>query len=211
MATNADPRCRQCRRENQKLYLKGTKCTTKCTLDNEKRAKPPGMHGSAVMPRKVTDYGKQLREKQKLRRIYRVLEGQFRGYVDEAIRRRGVTGDNLLQLLEMRLDNVVYRLGFASSRAHARQLVSHRFFEVNGKRVNIPSYLVRAGDTIKVHESKSQSDPIKTARQKAHTRPLPGWLEFDAGEMEGRVISAPTRDQIDTEVQEQLIVEFYSR
>src|SRR5205823_13433010 len=148
MANNSDPRCRQCRREGVKLFLKGEKCVLHCTLDKEKRKKPPGQHGSNVIQRKLTEYGVQLREKQKLRRIYRVLESQFRNYMSEAERRKGVTGENLLQLLEMRLDNVIYRLGLASSRALARQMTSHRCFTINGRRVNIPSYQVRVGDVI---------------------------------------------------------------
>src|SRR5438105_9148483 len=164
MAINKDPRCRQCRREGEKLFLKGSKCITHCTLDEEKRKKPPGQHGSNVIQRKLTEYGVQLREKQKLRRIYRILESQFRGYLTEAERRKGVTGESLLQLLEMRLDNVIFRLGLASSRALARQLVSHRFFTVNGIRVNIPSYQVKPGDVITVHDSKSQTVVIKEAR-----------------------------------------------
>ncbi len=211
MATNSDPRCRQCRREGVKLFLKGEKCIRHCTLDKEKRKKPPGMHGSTVVQKKLTEYGVQLREKQKLRRIYRVLETQFRNYLAEAERRRGVTGENLLQLLELRLDNVVYRLGLAGSRAQARQMVSHRFFTVNGRRVNIPSYQVRAGDTIGIHESKSQTGIVKEAREKWHTRPLPDWLEFNGTDMVGKVLAVPSRDQIDTDIQEQLIVEFYSR
>lgn len=194
-----------------KLFLKGEKCVRHCTLDKDKRRKPPGMHGAAVAQKKLTEYGVQLREKQKLRRIYRVLEGQFRHYLTEAERRKGVTGENLLQLLETRLDNIVYRLGIASSRAQARQMVSHRFFTVNGRRVNIPSYQVRAGDVIAVHESKSQTEIIREARARAHTRGLPEWLEFNTTELTGRVLALPTRDQIDTDVQEQLIVEFYSR
>src|SRR5437764_2638743 len=166
MANSSDPRCRQCRREGEKLFLKGEKCILHCTLernrknknnrDGSPRNKPPGQHGSNVIQKKLTEYGVQLREKQKLRRIYRVLEGQFRNYLVEAERRKGVTGENLLQLLEMRLDNVVYRLGLASSRALARQLVSHRFFTVNGRRTNIPSFQVKPGDVVVVHESKSQ-------------------------------------------------------
>src|SRR5947207_12220172 len=138
MANSSDPRCRQCRREGEKLFLKGQKCILHCTLDKEKRKKPPGQHGSNVIQKKLTEYGVQLREKQKLRRIYRVLEGQFRNYLTEAERRKGVTGENLIQLLEMRLDNVIYRLGLASSRALAPQLESHRFFSVNERRVNQP-------------------------------------------------------------------------
>lgn len=211
MAVNSEPRCRQCRRENQKLFLKGEKCLKHCVFDNEKRRKPPGMHGSNVFQKKLTEYGTQLREKQKLRRMYRVLEGQFRAYMAEAERRKGVTGANLLQLLEMRLDNVVYRMGLAQSRAQARQLVSHRFFTVNGRRVNIASYQTRVGDIVAVHESKNTTDIVKTLREKIHTRSLPEWLEFDRVNLAGTVAAAPTRDQIETDVQEQLIVEFYSR
>jgi small subunit ribosomal protein S4 len=211
MAINKDPRCRQCRREGEKLFLKGSKCVLHCTLDKEKRRKPPGQHGSNVIQKKLTEYGVQLREKQKLRRIYRVMEGQFRNYLNEAIRRGGVTGENLMMLLEMRLDNAIYRLGLASSRAQARQLVGHRFFTVNGRRVNIPSYQVKPGDTIGVHESKSQTDIIRELRQQLHTRSLPEWLTMDQANLVGTVVSAPTRDQINTDVEEQLIVEFYSR
>ena len=211
MAINKDPRCRQCRREGEKLFLKGSKCILHCTIDNEKRRKPPGQHGSNVVQKKLTEYGVQLREKQKLRRIYRVMEGQFRNYLSEATRRGGVTGDNLMQLLELRLDNAIYRLGLASSRAMARQLVSHRFFTVNGRRVNIPSYQVRPGDVVAIHETKSQTDAVKDIRAKIHTRGLPDWLEMDNANLVGKVISAPTRDQINTDVEEQLIVEFYSR
>lgn len=211
MATNSDPRCRQCRREGDKLFLKGEKCIKHCTLDKEKRRKPPGMHGSNVFQKKLTEYGVQLREKQKLRRIYRVMEGQFRSYLDEAERRRGVTGETLLQLLELRLDNVIFRLGYAASRAHSRQLVSHRFFTVNGRRVNIPSYQVSPGDIIAVHESKARTTAMREARDKAHTRGLPEWLTFNANEMVGTVVAVPERSQIDTTIQEQLIVEFYSR
>jgi small subunit ribosomal protein S4 len=211
MAINKDPRCRQCRREGEKLFLKGSKCVTHCTLDKEKRRKPPGQHGSNVVQKKLTEYGVQLREKQKLRRIYRVMEGQFRNYLTEATRRGGVTGENLMRLLELRLDNAIYRLGLASSRAMARQLVSHRFFTVNGRRVNIPSYQLRPGDVVGVHESKSQTDAVKEIRAKLHTRGLPEWLEMDNTNLVGKVISVPTRDQINTDVEEQLIVEFYSR
>jgi small subunit ribosomal protein S4 len=211
MAINKDPRCRQCRREGEKLFLKGSKCVTHCTLDKEKRRKPPGQHGSNVVQKKLTEYGVQLREKQKLRRIYRVMEGQFRSYLTEATRRGGVTGENLMQLLELRLDNAIYRLGLASSRAMARQLVSHRFFTVNGRRVNIPSYQLRPGDVIAIHESKSQTDAVKEIRARIHTRGLPEWLEMDNTNLVGKVVSVPTRDQINTDVEEQLIVEFYSR
>lgn len=209
MASEGNPVCRLCRREGVKLYLKGDKCySRKCPV--EKRTYPPGQHGHG-MQRKLSDYGVQLREKQKMRRIYGVRERQFRIYVKEAIRRPGVTGENLLQLLEMRLDNVVYRLGLAASRAQARQFVSHGHIRVNGKRVNIASYQVRPGDVVEVDESARKIPPIVAAVEAAGGRALPAWLEFDANEMRGRVISAPLRDEIDTDVQESLIVEFYSR
>jgi small subunit ribosomal protein S4 len=209
MASEGNPVCRLCRREGVKLYLKGDKCySRKCPV--ERRAYPPGQHGQG-MQRKLSDYGVQLREKQKMRRIYGVRERQFRIYVKEAIRRPGVTGENLLQLLEMRLDNVVYRLGLAASRAQARQFVSHGHIRVNGKRVNIASYQVRPGDVVEVDESARKIPPIVAAVEAAGGRALPAWLEFDANEMRGRVISAPLRDEIDTDVQESLIVEFYSR
>jgi len=219
MADNHDPRCRQCRREGDKLYLKGDKCYTRCTLDKTSkdgktkfRDKPPGMHGAPAFQKKITEYGQQLREKQKLRRIYRVLENQFRNYLEEALRRPGVTGENLLQLLETRFDNVIYRLGMASSRAQARQMVTHRHFTVNGHRVNIPSYIVKPGDVIGVHETMARNGGIKMARERIHTkRGLPEWLQFNANSLEGRVVAVPSRDQIDTAVREQLIIEFYSR
>lgn len=218
MADNHDPRCRQCRREGVKLYLKGDKCYTKCTLDKTSkdgrtkwRDKPPGMHGSPAFQKKITEYGQQLREKQKLRRIYRVLENQFRNYLSEALRRPGVTGENLMQLLELRLDNVIYRLGLAPSRAQARQMVTHRHFTVNAKRVNIPSYLVQPGDVIGVHESMFRNGGIKEARERVHKRSLPPWLDLNVQTLEGRILSVPSRDQIDTNVREQLIIEFYSR
>lgn len=218
MANNHDPRCRQCRREGEKLFLKGDKCYTKCTLDKTSkdgktkwRDKPPGMHGSPAFQKKMTEYGVQLREKQKLRRIYRVLENQFRNYLQEALRRPGVTGENLLQLLELRLDNVIFRLGLASSRAQARQMVNHRHFTVNGQRVNIPSYMVKPGDVIGVHESMSRNGGIREAREKLTKRGLPIWLDLNVQTLVGRVMAVPTRDQIDTNVREQLIIEFYSR
>ena len=218
MADNHDPRCRQCRREGVKLYLKGDKCYSRCTLDKTSRDgktkwrdKPPGMHGAPAFSKKITEYGQQLREKQKLRRIYRVLENQFRNYLDEALRRPGVTGENLLQLLETRFDNVIYRFGLAASRAQARQMVTHRHFTVNGQRVNIPSYLLKPGDVIGVHESMARNGGIREARDRVMKRGLPEWLQFNAQALEGRVMALPTRDQIDTNVREQLIIEFYSR
>jgi len=223
MADNHDPRCRQCRREGLKLYLKGDKCFTKCTLDKQGkdqktkwRDKPPGMHGAPAFSRKITEYGQQLREKQKLRRVYRVLEGQFRLYLEEALRRPGITGENLLRLLESRLDNTVYRFGLAASRAQARQMVTHRHFTVNGERVNIPSYIVKPGDVIGVHESMARNGGIKEARDRVIRKSLPIWLDFNAQTMEGRIVSVPNLNEMKeagdiAQIREQLIIEFYSR
>ncbi len=209
MANNHDPKCRQCRREGEKLFLKGTRCySKKCAI--ERRNVPPGQHGPGSERKKVTEYAHQLREKQKTKRFYRVLEKPFRNYLAEAERRRGVTGENLLQLLELRLDNVIYRLNLAASRAQARQNVSHGHFTVNGRRVNIPSYIVKIGDTIGVHETSRKLPPMIASLQGMGRR-IPEWMTFDAGQLSGRILSAPTRDQIDTTVQEQLIIEFYSR
>lgn len=210
MASEGNAVCRLCRREGVKLYLKGDKCySRKCPV--EKRAYPPGQHGQGGMRRKLSDYGVQLREKQKMRRVYGVREGQFRIYVKEATRRTGVTGENLLQLLEMRLDNVVYRLGLATSRAQARQFVNHGHIQVNGRRVDIPSYQVRPNDAVEVVESARKIPPLVGAVEASGGRALPTWLQFDANQFRGSVMSAPTRDEIDTDVQESLIVEFYSR
>lgn len=207
MASEGSPVCRRCRREGMKLYLKGDKCySRKCPV--ERRAYPPGQHGQG-MQRKLSDYGVQLREKQKMRRVYGIRERQFRNYIAEAIRRPGVTGDILLQLLEMRLDNVVYRLGLASSRAQARQFVSHGHILVNGKRVNIASYQVKPNDVIEVADGARKIAPLVAAVEGA--RGVPAWLTFDANQLRGTVVSAPIRDEIDTDVQESLIVEFYSR
>lgn len=207
----ASPKCRLCRREGVKLFLKGERCyTKKCAIERESRRKPPGQHGAVAVSKKLTDYGKQLREKQKLRRIYRMEERQFRRYVDEAIRRPGVAGENLLQLLEMRLDNVVYRLGLAVSRDQARQLVSHGFFTVNGRKVNVPSYQLRPGDEVSVAQGKRDSEPIPS-NLAGRSANIPAWLNFDPTTLTGRVIARPTREQIDTDVEEQMIIEFYSR
>ncbi len=209
MASEGNPVCRRCRREGVKLYLKGDKCySRKCPV--EKRSYPPGQHGQGRQ-RKLSDYGIQLREKQKMRRIYGVREGQFRNYMKEAVRRSGVTGETLLQLLEMRLDNVVYRLGVAASRAQARQFVSHGHIVVNGRRVNIASYQVRAQDVVEVVGDARRIPPLVAAVEGAGGRGLPAWLTFDAGQFKGTVASTPVRDEIDTDVQESLIVEYYSR
>jgi len=210
MASEGNPVCRRCRREGVKLYLKGDKCySRKCPV--EKRAYPPGQHGQGGMRRKLSDYGVQFREKQKMRRIYGVREGQFHNYVTEAVRRPGVTGENLLQLLEMRLDNVVYRLGLAASRAQARQFVSHGHIVVNGRRVNIASYQVRPDDVVEVVEDARKIPPLIAAVEGAGGRALPAWLTFDASQFKGAIASVPLRDEIDTDVQESLIVEYYSR
>ena len=199
--------CRKCRREGVKLYLKGDKCySPKCAIS--RRAYPPGQHGQG-MQRKLSDYGVQLREKQKMRRIYGVGERQFRNYMAEAVRRPGVTGDILLQLLELRLDNTVYRLGLASSRAQARQFVSHRHILVNGKRVIISAFHVRPGDVVEVADGARKIPPLLAAVE--GTKGWPQWVQFDANQMRGTIVSAPVRDEIDTDVQESLIVEFYSR
>jgi len=209
-SVSGDARCRQCRRAGEKLFLKGTRCyTKKCAI--ERRNYPPGQHGNTGgRPAKITDYGLQLREKQKMRQIYRVLEGPFRTMVGEATRRRGVSGENLLQLLEMRLDNVVYRLGFAASRAQARQIVNHGHIEVNGKRVDIPSYRVRPGETIRVAEGARRMELVQNALAGAGNR-APGWLTLNPSAFEGRIVSAPRREEIDSDVHEQIIIEFYSR
>ncbi|MBE3585297.1 MULTISPECIES: 30S ribosomal protein S4 [Desulfofundulus] len=208
MARYTGPQCRLCRREGIKLYLKGDRCyTSKCAI--ERRPYAPGAHGQAR--RKISEYGMQLREKQKARRIYGVLETQFRNYFERAERQPGITGENLLRLLERRLDNVVYRLGLATSRMEARQLVRHGHFTVNGRRVNIPSYLVRVGDVIAVREKSKESPRIKELMERAADRTPPPWLEYDENQVQGRVVALPTRDQIDTPVQEHLIVELYSK
>jgi small subunit ribosomal protein S4 len=208
-SVSGDARCRQCRRAGEKLYLKGTRCyTKKCGI--EKRNYAPGQHGNTGRPAKITDYGMQLREKQKMRQMYRVLEGPFRSYVSEATRRKGVTGENLLQLLEMRLDNVVYRLGFAASRAQGRQLVNHGHFLVNGKPVDIPSYQVRPNDVISVVEAARRIPVIQDAIASAGNR-TPSWLAANTAQFSGKVIAAPRRDEVDSDVSEQIIIEFYSR
>jgi small subunit ribosomal protein S4 len=208
-SVSGDARCRQCRRAGEKLFLKGTRCyTKKCAI--ERRNYAPGQHGNTGRPAKITDYGMQLREKQKMRQVYRVLEGPFRGYVDEATRRRGVTGENLLQLLEMRLDNTVYRMGFSTSRAQGRQLVNHGHFLVNGKKVDIPSYQVRPNDVVTVAEGSRRIPVIQEALATNGNR-TPAWLSLNAAAFEGKVLAAPRRDEVDTDVHENTIIEFYSR
>jgi len=212
MARYVGPSCKLCRREGQKLFLKGQKCyTEKCPF--EKRSYPPGQHGRAASfrRRRASDYSLQLREKQKARRIYGVLERQFRRYFHEAERRSGMTGENLLVLLETRLDNAVYRLGFADSRAQARQLVTHGHFTVNGRKTNIPSYGVRPDDVVSVRPESRRKTFFKTRKELLEDGAVPAWLSLDADEMSGRVLSEPMREEIDVPVQEQMIVEFYSR
>ena len=208
MARYTDAVCRQCRREGQKLFLKGERCySDKCAIN--RRSFAPGQHGKAR--KKLSEYGLQLREKQKARRYYGVLEGQFHHYFEMAERKAGITGENLLQSLESRLDNVVYRLGFAMSRPEARQLVVHGHFTVNGKKVNIPSYLVSAGDVIAVQQKSKQSEKFKVVAEANANRPVPAWLEVDRENQSGKVVALPSRDQIDLDIQETLIVELYSK
>jgi small subunit ribosomal protein S4 len=207
LANYHGPVCRFCRREGAKLYLKGERCyTPKCAI--ERRAVPPGQHGQARR-RKTSDYGIQLRAKQKARRTYGMLEQQFRRYFEMAEREGGVTGINLLRHLELRLDNVVYRLGFGSSRKQARQLVSHRHFEVNGRTVNIPSYQLKPGDEIRVR--KGDSPVVAVALEASRVRPIPSWIASNESEKSGKILSLPEREEMETGVEEQLIVEFYSR
>jgi small subunit ribosomal protein S4 len=211
MARYTGPVCKLCRREGQKLFLKGERCfTPKCAL--ERRAYAPGMHGrQAQFRRRGSEYGLQLREKQKARRIYGVLERQFRRYFKEAERRKGLTGVHLLIILESRLDNVVYRLGFADSRAQARQLVRHGHFDINGRKTNIPSFLVKAGDVIAVRERSKNLAYFRDLSAVMEHKVVPEWLSLDIPEMEGRVLTLPTPEDIDSSLNEPLIVEYYSR
>jgi len=209
LARNLDPKCRQCRREGEKLFLKGEKCfTDKCAI--EKRNFPPGQHGQRRNQR-LSDYGVQLREKQKVRRIYGVLEAQFRSYYAEADRKKGITGENLLQLLECRLDNVAYRMGFGASRTEARQIVRHNSILVNGKRVNIPSYQVRPGDEIQVAEGSKNQLRIKGALEAAEQRGFPEWISVDVKAYKGTFKAKPQRDELPSTINESLVVELYSK
>ena len=211
MARYIGPVCKLCRREGEKLFLKGERCfTPKCAI--EKRNQPPGQHGaSRTFRRKVSDYGLQLREKQKARRIYGVLERQFRRYYADASRRSGVTGAALLQYLESRLDNVVFRLGFASSRKQARQLISHGHFTVNGRKVSVASFLVKPGDTVAVAEGSRKNVYFAEMNKELKSARTPTWLTVNAQQLSGTILNLPSRDQIDTALKEQLIIEFYSR
>lgn len=209
MARNLDPKCRQCRREGEKLFLKGEKCfTDKCAI--EKRNFPPGQHGQRRNQR-LSDYGVQLREKQKVRRIYGVLEAQFRSYYAEADRKKGITGENLLQLLECRLDNVAYRMGFGASRTEARQIVRHNSILVNGKRVNIPSYQVRPGDEVQVADASRNQLRIKGALEAAEQRGFPEWISVDVKAFKGTFKAKPQRDELPSTINESLVVELYSK
>lgn len=200
--------CRQCRREGQKLFLKGDRCySDKCALT--RRAYAPGQHGQSR--KKTSEYGIQMRAKQKAKRFYGVLEGQFSKYFDIAERKPGMTGENLLRILESRIDNVVYRVGFASSRKEARQLVRHGHYIVNGRRVNIPSYQLKAGDVLAVAQKSLSNDKIKAVVEANGSRPVPKWLDVNKDKLEARVIELPKREDIDLDVEESLIVELYSK
>lgn len=208
MARYTGPACKLCRREGKKLYLKGERCTSgKCALD--RRSTAPGQHGAAK--KKMGEYGLQLREKQTTKRYYGVLERQFRNYYDEAARKEGMTGENLLVLLERRLDNAVYRMGLAESHKEARQLVLHCHFTLNGKKVNIPSILVRPGDVIAVKETSRSSEKIKALAEALESKTAPKWLEVDKANLSAKVVSMPAREDIDFDFNEQLIVELYSK
>lgn len=208
MARYTEACCRLCRRENMELYLKGERCfTDKCAI--KRRNYPPGQHGQARV--KVSSYGIQLREKQKVRRIYGILEKQFRGYFEEADRMKGVTGENLLCLLEKRLDNIVYRMGFASSRSEARILVRHGHFKVNGRKVNIPSFQVKVSDVIELREKSRSINSINESLEAVVRRGIPQWLELDKDGYKGVVKANVTREDLTTPIQEQLIVELYSK
>ena len=208
MARYTGPVCKLCRREGEKLFLKGAKCySDKCPIALRNFA--PGQHGKGR--KKTSEYGLQLRAKQKARRYYGVLEGQFRHYFELAERKTGVTGENLLRILESRLENIVYRLGLASSRAEARQLVVHNHFTLNGKKVNVPSLLVKAGDVIAIKADSRDSVKIKEVLEANDGRPVPQWLDVNKESFEAKVVNLPAREEIDAPVQEQLIVEFYSK
>jgi len=208
MARYTDASCKLCRREGQKLFLKGERCyTNKCAIG--RRPYAPGQHGA--QRKKLSEYGIQLREKQKAKRFYGLLESQFRKYFEIANRKKGVTGENLLRLLETRLDNVVYRMGFGTTRAEARQLVTHGHFKVNGKSVNIPSYIVKVGDTVEVSEKGKKSVRFKEILDVTGAKVVPKWLEVDQENLKGKVVALPERDDIDLNIQEHLIVELYSK
>lgn len=200
--------CKLCRREGKKLFLKGDRCyTSKCSV--ERRSYAPGQHGQSR--KKVSEYGMQLRAKQTARRYYGILEGQFHKYFLMAERKQGVTGENLLQICESRLDNVIYTAGWANSRAEARQLVNHGHFTVNGKKVDIPSYLTKAGDVVSIREKSRDSEKIKSVLEANSSRPVPAWMDVDSSAYTAKVVKLPAREEITTPVEEHLIVEFYSK
>ncbi len=208
MAKDCDAKCKKCRRENAKLFLKGERCySSKCAF--EKRAYAPGEHGQNRS--KNSEYGLQLREKQKVRRTYGLLEKQFRLVYDKASRAQGVTGENMLQLLERRMDNVIYALGFADSRSEARQLVRHNHFRVNNKKMNIPSYVLKAGDVVTVNEKSREIAPIVRAMGNVDKRGIPNWMELDKAAFKGTIRALPVREDISSDFQEQLVVELYSK
>jgi small subunit ribosomal protein S4 len=208
MARYTGSLCRLCRREGMKLFIKGTRCyTEKCAF--ERRKYPPGQHGHNRA--KLSDYGLQLREKQKVKRIYGIMEKQFKNYFEKATKMKGVTGENLLKLLERRFDNVVYRMGFAINRRQARQLVRHGFFLVNGKKVDVPSYLLRPGDVVEVKDTAKNHELIKENLSLAEQRGFPVWTEVNIEEMKGKFVRIPEREEMQLPVHEQLIVEFYSK
>ena len=212
MARYRDAVCRLCRREGAKLFLKGDRCYKPSCPIEKRGTQPPGQHGNSLRRGKaVVGYGQQLREKQKVKRIYFILEGQFRNYFERAARQKGITGENLLFLLERRLDNTTYRAGFSTSRRQARQLVNHGHILVNGRKVDIPSYQVKVGDVITVKESARKNPHVEGAWQTAAGRGRPSWIGPDAAEMGARVVALPTRDDIDRSINEQLIVELYSK
>jgi len=209
MARNRDPKCKQCRREGNKLFLKGDRCVTdKCAF--ERRGYAPGEHGRERRVR-LTDYGTQLREKQKARRIYGIVEKQFKNYFLSAERKKGITGEALLQMLECRLDNLVFRLGFAPSRQSARQLVKHGHFMVNRKKVNVPSFQVRPGNEVSVKEKSRELKVIKSSVEMSQGREMPSWLQIDRGNLSGKLLEIPSRELIPVPIQEQLIVGLYSK
>ena len=209
MARYTGPVCRLCRREDMKLFLKGERCyTDKCGY--ERRSYPPGQHGQSRR-KKRSDYGEQLREKQKVKRLYGIAERQFRGYFFKATRMKGVAGENLIQLLERRLDNVVYRMGFASDHAEARQLVRHGHFTINGKKVNIPSYLIRPRDVVQVREASKTITRISEALAAVDRRGVPQWIELDKDGMRGGIKQMPAREDVTLPIREQLIIELYSK
>jgi small subunit ribosomal protein S4 len=212
LARYRGPVCRLCRREGMKLFLKGERCYKPSCPIEKRGTQPPGQHGRTVRRAKLIGYGEQLREKQKVKRIYGILERQFRLYFERAARMKGVTGENLLALIERRLDNAVYRLGYATSRAQARQLVRHGHISVNGRKVNIPSFQVKVGDEVAVTEGSRTNAHIQNAFQTASGRGRPGWLEIlSADRMNGRVVALPRREEIAQNINEQLIVELYSK